>query len=77
MELNELFESSVGGNSNQKTHEDQLLTLKIGDKRKPKITLKKLNSLRKLREFKRFEDLKNKSLVQKMYGSGGDDISGF
>jgi hypothetical protein len=77
MKLNELFESSVGGSNNQKTHEDQLLTLKIGDKRKPKITLKKLNSLRKLREFKRFEDLKNKSLVQKMYGSGGDDLGGF
>jgi len=80
MKLFELFESvndSIGGSTDQKTHDDELLTLKIEDKRKPKITLKKLNSLRKLREFKRFEDMKQQSLVQKMYGAGADDMGGF
>lgn len=76
MKLNELFESSVGGDNAQKTHQDEITRLKLDDKRKPKITLKKINSLRKLREFKRFEEIKHQSLVQKMYG-GAEDTSGF
>lgn len=71
MKLNELFESNDFGEQSVKTPNDMLARLKVKDTRKPKITLKKLNSLRKLREFKRFEDLKRQSLVSIMY-SGGD-----
>lgn len=77
MILNELFESEVGGETPQETTDDMITRLKKEDKRKPKITLKKINTLRKLREFKRFEELKNKSLVQTMYGGGEDDGGGF
>lgn len=72
MKLNELFESDDFGQPSMKTTNDKLAQLKIDDTRKPKITLKKLNSLRKLREFKKFEDLKRQSLVSIMYGGGGD-----
>lgn len=72
MKLNDLFDSDFGENPIQ-TLDDQHGTLKIGDTRKPCITLGKLNNLRKLREFKRFQEMKRDSTVATMYGSGPSD----
>lgn len=77
MKLDDLFNSDFGENP-VKTTNDEHATLKLGDTRKPCITLGKLNNLRKLREFKRFQEMKRDSTVATMYGGGGsDDGMGF
>jgi hypothetical protein len=53
--------------------EDELEPLKKGDTRKrPKLTLKHLNKLRKLKQVKRKEKIKHLDLVQRMYGNKPD-----
>lgn len=75
MLLTELFNSDFGEDS-RKTANDNLAKKRIGDKRKPMITLQKLNQLRKLRELKKFEKLKQDQLVKIMYG-GKAETAGF
>ena len=67
MKIMEMFDSDFGENP-QKTTNDKHATKYLDDTRKPKITLAKLNQLRKLREFKRFQKMKRTSLVNIMYG---------
>ena len=75
MKLFELFDNDLGQNP-QKSLDDELAQLRMNDTRKPTVTLAKLHTLRKIREFKRFEDLKRKSLINIMYGTPSDDSGG-
>jgi len=72
MKLVELFQSDFGENPQKTTH-DTLAQLALDDSRKPMITLAKLHTLRKMREFRRFEDLKKKSLLNIMYSTPSND----
>lgn len=72
MLLFELFDNDVGQNP-IKTANDELVQLDLKDTRKPQITLAKLNSLRKLRDYRKFLDLKHASLVSILYGDNKSD----
>jgi hypothetical protein len=48
--------------------DDEEDTLHLGDSRKPKLTLKHLNKLRKMRELRRFEKLQQNDFHELMYG---------
>jgi len=48
--------------------EDQEDTLHLGDTRKPKLTLRHLNKLRKMRELRRFEKMQQNDFYELMYG---------
>lgn len=74
MMLTEIFHSDFG-ETPQKTENDKISTLHLSDKRKPKITLAKLNKLRKLREFKKFQKMKRTSLINVMYGKKSESPS--
>lgn len=49
--------------------QDQLHKSEIHDKRRPRLTLKHLNSLRKLRDLKAVENMEHAEFVSYMYGS--------
>ena len=51
-----------------RTTQDSLGFKSLHDTRKPVLTLKHINRLRKIRELKKFEKLKNQKLVSAMYG---------
>ena len=55
---------------------DKISTLSLDDTRKPKLTLKIINRLKKIRSTRDFELSKKKELLGIMYGSGGsgDDV---
>lgn len=76
--LNELFESR---NDSMYDPEDDQTVYKLTDTRKPKLTLKVLNNLRKYREFKANEEKKRAQVVAVVYApapseSGGGDVGG-
>lgn len=49
--------------------EDEVNQRKLGDTRKPVLTLKHLNRLNKIRALRRLEDLKQADLLTVMYAS--------
>ena len=51
-----------------KTDNDQITMNHEKDTRKPKLTLKALNNLRKMREMRRFEELQHQEFVERIYG---------
>jgi hypothetical protein len=56
---------------------DKLSSADIMDTRKNKLTLKDLNKLKKLRAFRRLEDLKRQDTLGIIYGEpAGDDEGG-
>lgn len=71
--LNELFESR---NDSMYDPEDDQTVYKLTDTRKPKLTLKVLNNLRKYREFKANEVEKRAQVVAVVYARPADDASG-
>lgn len=60
--------------------DDELNKLSIKDTRKPRLTLKHLNNLRKMREAKKLEMDERKKFYSKMYRpeqeEGGDAAAG-
>lgn len=52
---------------------DQIDTLELGDTRKPALTLKHLNKLRKMRELRRFEKLQQDEFHAIMYGTSVEE----
>lgn len=61
---------------------DQLNAAKITDTRKPTLTLRALNRLKKMRALRRLEDLKRQDLFTIMYAdpaaeAGGGGMPGF
>lgn len=67
--LNELFESR---NDSMYDPEDDQTVYKLTDTRKPKLTLKVLNNLRKYRDFKVNEMDKRSSVVAIVYAPAPD-----
>lgn len=55
---------------------DTLTKRKIEDTRKDKLTLADLNRLKKLRAFRRLEDLKRQDLLSVIYGQPEEDDGG-
>lgn len=73
MKLHELFE---GDDLIYDVTSDQN-ALKIGDTRKPKLTLMHLNKIRKMRETKKFDMHRRRKFWAVIYGNGGEDTSEF
>lgn len=75
--LDEIFESR---NDSMYDPEDDQTVYKLTDTRKPKLTLRILNNLRKYREFKKNEEAKRASIVSVVYAptaaptDGGGDM---
>lgn len=57
------------------TTDDQEAMLHLGDTRKPKLTLKHLNKLRKMKELKRFEQMQKHDFLAIMYGQPEEETS--
>jgi len=73
MKINELFESSDQAGY-WSPGEDQLETRNLSDHRKSYLSLRHLNRLRQMREAKKLDLLKQRTLLQPQYspGSGGE-----
>jgi hypothetical protein len=60
--------------------EDRSVSREKDDTRRPRLTLRHLNKLRKIREMRRLEMAAHKEFVQTMYGpqeDEGGDMPGF
>ncbi|RYD47113.1 MAG: hypothetical protein EOP83_28560 [Verrucomicrobiaceae bacterium] len=57
-------------------NEDKINGRALGDTRKPKITLRKINRLKKMRALRQLESLKRQDLLAVMYGVPEDDGGG-
>lgn len=56
---------------------DDVSVAKMDDTRKPRLTLRDLNRLKKLRAFRKLQDLKRQDQLAIIYGQGdGDDGGG-
>lgn len=55
---------------------DKLAKASMDDTRKNVLTLKDLNRLKKLRAFRRLEDLRHQDSLAMIYGQTGDDDGG-
>lgn len=58
------------------TRDDAIQQYKKDDTRKPKITLRHLNKLRKKRELQKLELLQGNDKIEIVYGKGGGDEGG-
>ena len=57
--------------------EDKLNSLDLGDTRKDHLTLIHLSKLRKIREFRKYQEgIKGQQIKAQYAGSGGDDAGG-
>jgi hypothetical protein len=56
--------------------EDNSVVAKLSDTRTVRLTLKHLAKLRKIREFRRYEQAKKNGQLKKQYGASGDDDMG-
>ena len=60
--------------------EDRANSRELDDTRRPRLTLRHLNKLRKIKELKKLEMSAHKQFVQDMYGpqaDEGEDLPGF
>lgn len=57
--------------------EDKINQRHLGDTRKPKLTLRHLNRLKKMRALKQLEALKREDVLTIMYGATDDQGGGF
>ena len=49
--------------------DDESMKAELSDTRRPKLTLKHLNKLRKMKDMRKQTDVERREFVQKMYGS--------
>lgn len=56
--------------------EDQLSQRQLADTRRPRITFRHVNRLRKISELKRLEQAAHRQFVRTMYGKPADDAAG-
>ena len=70
--LNDIFEAK---DDSMYDPEDDQTGYKLTDTRKPKLTLRILNNLRKYREFKKNELLKRDAVVSVVYQQSASDDS--
>lgn len=60
--------------------DDRANSRELTDTRRPRLTLRHLNKLRKIKELKKLEMAAHKQFVQDMYGPGAEseeDLPGF
>lgn len=57
-------------------NEDKINGRSLSDTRKPKITLRKINRLKKMRALRQLEKLKRQDLLSVMYGAPEPDAGG-
>lgn len=55
---------------------DEVSAAQIESTRKPRLTLKDLNRLKKLRAFRKLQDLKRQDHLATIYGQADDDGGG-
>jgi hypothetical protein len=55
---------------------DEIDGRKDTDTRKPRLTLKQIGKLRKMREAKRLEEFNHQDLVKRMYGTPATEPAG-
>ena len=76
MKLYEMFNDDndpIQENGMYSPENDTLSKIDITDSRKPTLTLKDVNRLKKIRATKKLEMIKNTDLIGIMYGNGGED----
>lgn len=73
MKLQELFESPTQGIYDA---EDDQRRYSLSDTRKPKVTLRHLNKLRKYREFRKIQDEERNQVVSVVYAAPPADAGG-
>ncbi len=56
--------------------EDEYNKFSLDDTRRPRLTLRHLNKLRKVRELRRMEQAAHSDFVKDMYGSSGEEEGG-
>lgn len=80
MKLFELAQDDVwndAANAHYDPNEDKINNRSLGDTRKEKLTLRKVNRLKKMRALDRMENLKREDLLAVMYGEPeGDPMGG-
>lgn len=64
--LNEYYEPEL----------DEFSKAELDDTRRPRLTLRHLNKLRKVRELRRLEKTAHEDFVRQMYGSSGEEDEG-
>lgn len=67
MNVQELVNDDFGNNA-QETDDNTIAQRKLGDHRKPVITLASLGKLRRLKELKKFQEYRRNDLAKLMYG---------
>ena len=67
MNVQELVNDDFGNNA-QETDNNTIAQRKLGDSRKPVITLASLGKLRRLKELKKFQEYRRNDLAKLMYG---------
>ena len=68
------IETNNGTANPYKTDDDQLAKKHLNDTRKPSITLKTLNKLRKMKELRKFDLLKQQEFISHMYAAPVEQI---
>lgn len=63
-------------NENYNLEDDKLSPRKRTDHRRPRLTLKHLNRLRKIRELKKYEDGEHKELISLIYSMPAAEETG-
>lgn len=57
--------------------DDNLFKRSLDDTRKPTLTLKHINTLRKMREVRNLEKIKSDNEIEQVYGSSSQESTGF
>jgi hypothetical protein len=76
MKLFELAQDDVwndAANGHYDPNADKINNRSLGDTRKEKLTLRKINKLKKMRALDRMENLKREDLLAVMYGEPAGD----
>lgn len=75
-----LYEFMSGSNPNSTGYydpaEDQITRRNLGDTRKPALTLRALNRLKKMRALRKLEKLKRQDMLGAMYGAPAEPQGG-
>lgn len=76
MKAIELFEVEQRDIGRYDPEKDELSRFNLDQTRRPKITLRHLNRLKKIRATKKLEQLQKESLLQVMYGASTEEEEG-
>jgi hypothetical protein len=76
MKLINLFEDTDDNPGRYDPQQDTFTQRSPHDNRKPTLTLRRLNRLKKIRATKKLEQLKREDLLTVMYGQGGGEEEG-